>query len=345
MSYSAAQYFRVMFEIGHETPSKLLARCPFCHGSEAHPHPMALMLKSGYVICVRCGYGAKERGASKSIYDLAADVEGITVEEARRTILTRAARRVPLRGTVQESLQRSRPEPAPRVPAPWLKRFSPLEGPVAGVRRAILYLEQRGIGPEEIERYGIRLGRQEFLNRVMIPVIEKGDVLFFTGRSFFPKERLRYRDAVRAKDCPFGKDEVVFNLEAAARQGHLVLTEGPFDAIWTDISLRSHGVKAAAGSPFGKRSSEAQVARMVTSGIKRVTLMLDSVGVTEAEEQEYLSKLRPHFDTRVVWLPKEYKDPADTPGVFLAELIRGAVSVNNKVAYMAARLAGQGKRC
>lgn len=347
MSFSAESYFRSVLTVGHETPRKLLATCPFCRGSENHPYPMALMKASGFVCCQRCGFGSRDRGGSKSIHDLVADLEGVTIEEARRIVLSGGARRVKLRGTIEGSLaaaDKVDPRRAPRIPARWLKRFSPLEGPLASVKRAVLYLEGRGIGPEETERYGIRLGQDVFANRVMVPVLEKGEVLFFTGRAIFPKEKLRYRDAVRGEDCPFNKDEVVWNLEAATPFKHMVLTEGPFDAIWTDIALREYQFAAAAGSPFGKRVSDVQVARLVTAGLKRVTLMLDSAGVSTEEEHAYLMRLRPHFDTRVVWLPKQFKDPAECPAKILVDLVERATSVSNRLNYMKARLAGKGSR-
>jgi hypothetical protein len=111
----------------------------------------------------------------------------------------------------------------------YLKNFKPLtniqKSNIIG-RHALAYLKSRGITEEDILKYGIgycETGR--YANMVIIPSYDvKGNINYFTGRSFEKEPSVKYRNPSVSRDIiPF---ELFINWELP-----LILCEGPFDAI------------------------------------------------------------------------------------------------------------------
>lgn len=98
-------------------------------------------------------------------------------------------------------------------------------GDTFAAKRARNYLFKRGVTEKDIRRHHLSFCYEgHFANRIIIPFIENGVIVWFQARSIDPNAFLRY-------DNPQGvaKSMLVYNLDALKEVA--VITEGPFDAI------------------------------------------------------------------------------------------------------------------
>ena len=144
------------------------------------------------------------------------------------------------------------------------KEFKPLaniqKSNIMG-RHALAYIKSRGITEEDILKYGIgycETGR--YANMVIIPSYdERGNINYFTGRSFEKEPSVKYRNPSVSRDIiPF---ELFINWELP-----LILCEGPFDAI---------AIKRNVIPLLGKNIQTKLMKKIVMSSVEKIYIALD----------------------------------------------------------------------
>ena len=150
----------------------------------------------------------------------------------------------------------------PKVTLP--KEFQPLtniqKSNIMG-RHALAYIKSRGITEEDVLKYGIgycETGR--YANMVIIPSYdERGNINYFTGRSFEKEPSVKYRNPSVSRDIiPF---ELFINWELP-----LILCEGPFDAI---------AIKRNVIPLLGKNIQTKLMKKIVMSSVEKIYIALD----------------------------------------------------------------------
>ena len=144
------------------------------------------------------------------------------------------------------------------------KEFQPLtniqKSNIIG-RHALAYLKSRGITEEDILKYGIgycETGR--YANMVIIPSYDvKGNINYFTGRSFEKEPSVKYRNPTVSRDIiPF---ELFINWDLP-----LILCEGPFDVI---------AIKRNVIPLLGKNIQSNLMKKIVMSSVEKIYIALD----------------------------------------------------------------------
>ena len=144
------------------------------------------------------------------------------------------------------------------------KEFKPLtniqKSNIMG-RHALAYIKSRGITKEDVLKYGIgycETGR--YANMVIIPSYdERGNINYFTGRSFEKEPSVKYRNPSVSRDIiPF---ELFINWELP-----LILCEGPFDAI---------AIKRNVIPLLGKNIQTKLMKKIVMSSVEKIYIALD----------------------------------------------------------------------
>jgi DNA primase len=144
------------------------------------------------------------------------------------------------------------------------KEFQPLtniqKSNIMG-RHALAYIKSRGITEEDVLKYGIgycETGR--YANMVIIPSYdERGNINYFTGRSFEKEPSVKYRNPSVSRDIiPF---ELFINWELP-----LILCEGPFDAI---------AIKRNVIPLLGKNIQTKLMKKIVMSSVEKIYIALD----------------------------------------------------------------------
>lgn len=163
------------------------------------------------------------------------------------------------------------------------------------------YVIRRGLSKQLIREYGIgHCGIGEWAQRIIIPLREAGQVVYFVGRSF-RGGKPRYKYPIVSDAGGIGKSDVVAFLDTAAKRKDLVICEGVFDAM---------AVGRNAVAILGKSLSDVQLHKILLCGFKTVTIMLDHDA--EKEAFEIARRLSGYVQTNVALL--DSGDPADNRG-------------------------------
>ena len=177
------------------------------------------------------------------------------------------------------------------------KEFKPLiniqKSNIMG-RHALAYIKSRGITEEDILKYGIgycETGR--YANMVIIPSFdERGNINYFTGRSFEKEPSVKYRNPSASRDIiPF---ELFINWELP-----LILCEGPFDA----ISIKRNVIPL-----LGKNIQTKLMKKIVMSSVEKIYIALDK----DAQKQalDFCEKLMQE-GKEVYLVDMQDKDPSE----------------------------------
>jgi len=128
-------------------------------------------------------------------------------------------------------------------------------------RHALAYLKSRGITEDDILKYGIGYCEKgRYANMVIIPSYDaKGNLNYFTGRSFEKEPSIKYRNPTVSRDIiPF---EMFINWDLP-----LILCEGPFDAI---------AIKRNVIPLLGKNIQSNLMKKIVMSSVEKIYIALD----------------------------------------------------------------------
>jgi DNA primase len=273
----------------HKRGGSYEADCPFC-GKAGHLYVHA---GEGYWTCFAASCGASGRDLTRLI----AEVEGLTIAEARRRLFREVVefrrRQLVEPEQVNERLRRLRvrekqltvdtPPPPGLVPVFDGRRW-----------RMPQYLLDRGVTRRLAMAYGIghcsdRLcpeapagchfpegtptcterGRCRYGNRVILPY-RCPNGRSFQARALLPDLEPKYLNP------PSPKGVLLYGWESAVTGGELVVSEGPFDV----LRLIGHGMAAVA--VMGLSLGRGQLNLLAQLRLASVTVMLDAGVVTEA---------------------------------------------------------------
>ena len=134
-------------------------------------------------------------------------------------------------------------------------------------RRALMFLQKRGLTPKDIIKYGIGYCREGlYEGRVIVPSYDKeGKLNYFVGRSF-------YNESFKYKYPPISKDIIGFELFVNWNYP-IVIVEGVFDAM---------SVKRNAIPIFGKTIPKSLKREIVKQRVKDIYISLDRDARTDA---------------------------------------------------------------
>lgn len=124
---------------------------------------------------------------------------------------------------------------------------------------------------EDIKHYQIGYcGLGDYKWRIIVPVFQGKDVVYFVGRAFMGHKDLPYRNPDK-EECGVGKEEIIFNFDGAKKENQAVICEGVFDA----IRVGNDGVAI-----FGTYPSSQQIERLTQ--LKKLFVMLDADALDKA---------------------------------------------------------------
>ncbi len=248
----------------------LETNCPFCKDNE-HKFWFSLQsMRGGCLHKSRCSW----RG--DSIKFIMA-VEGCSVREALAVVRDSGGLL-----TVSRRMEKADDPGACRLPM----EFWGLTGrPVDGLARqcamtaALAHLHSRGVLDEQIDRHGVGYcigGR--YNDRVVVPVVERGAVVFFVAR-LFRGRGLKYRYPTMAEAGGRGPSDVLFNLDGVAGRPRVRVVEGVFDA------LAEERRGQASVAMLGLGISEIQAAKLALAGCQEAIVECDADAPLRAIEQ------------------------------------------------------------
>jgi len=135
-------------------------------------------------------------------------------------------------------------------------------------RQAWVYLKNRGITIEDVEKYNIgycEYGR--YSKMVIIPSYDKnGQLNYYTGRSFEKDPYIKYKNPESSRNIIPNEHLINWNLP-------LVICEGMFDAI---------AIKRNAIPLLGKNIQSELMKKIVTSTIEKIYIALDTDAMKQA---------------------------------------------------------------
>lgn len=258
-----------------ETPTALKTTCPQCGRDDK----LSILKHNGAVICYRGSCQLKGWFA-----DWLSLTAGITIKEARARI------EGPARIT-SYSLDDTQETPQDAAPVRWpYKGLVPIGSEYFPEGRA--YLERRGIPVDVAAHYGIMYGPDAMMvqpphmqRRVFIPIMREGKCYGFQARAIDP---VREQDRMRNNDG-FRRDLLVMFEDRLASAQHVVICEGPFDA------MKFHLVGGNIAT-MGKVVTQKQLELILSYRPKKVFLALDD------DAGEEIMELSRKFPCPVYWV-------------------------------------------
>lgn len=278
--------------------------CPFCHKTDNH---FSVNLDTGLYKCYICGDGRGRLGGN--YVDLVARLERIPYREVDSFLYGKA-----VTSTIW-NIRETEPVVLSEVKH---RKFVELEGTIdikntsdvysVFVNKAVAYLDSRSISVDLAQDLGMRVGvRGKYVNRILIPIVENGEVVNFVARDF-TGGKLRYTGPSLA-DGWQPKSDCIFNIDNILQDSDVLLVEGIFDA----IPLRGLSV----GALLGKVVSDKQLVKILKLKPRSVTILLDGDGETSLESTALSLASRFYAlvpEVRYAIMPAGL-DPADAPRV------------------------------
>lgn len=187
------------------------------------------------------------------------------------------------------------------IPLPDDFKLVDIEQPTLQDKRIIKYLNSRGITKKQIKHHSMGYSNEPtWRDRVIIPIIEKGNTNFYVGRALTKYTKLK-EVSPKNEDYQISKSMVLFNLDTAVdKYNSIVLCEGIFDA----LSFGDIGV-----SMLGKTMYDEQYLKLLDyrGVLDTVYICLDYDAQDKALEMA--EKLSQNFTVKLIRLPKELDDP------------------------------------
>lgn len=203
------------FRVDYEEKGKTFRmECPAC----GHDDKFSMLQANGHTVCYRgsCNWGKKNFAYYIS------QIAKIPIEAAKTLVyggdvLLAAKDRIDLSFMDDEKPLEALKE------VPWPDRFSHISGLFPSDSRS--YLENRGIPLELIHHYEIRWDSLQ--RRVVLPIFMNHTCYGWQGRAIdFVDDRDRMRNNLN-----FRRDTLVMFYDQIAQGGHVIICEGPFDAM------------------------------------------------------------------------------------------------------------------
>jgi hypothetical protein len=197
--------------------------------------------------------------------------------------------------------------------------FRRLASPYGRARPYWHYLASRGFSSGEIpkvsKRYNLHYcDKGEWRGRLILPIHIDGVLVSWTGRTFYDREKLRYRSLTHDKSAvPHGLisiRDILFNFDLATKKTHrvCVLVEGPLDAVVVDYYGQRYGVTSVATFGMGIREPQLDLLERVRK--KCDTLVICGDKNADANVMDLISATH-DMKPEVISLPAGVKDPAE----------------------------------
>lgn len=136
-------------------------------------------------------------------------------------------------------------------------------------KHALVYIKKRGVTQEDIIKYNLGYCEEgKYMNHIIVPSYdEKGNLNYFTARSFEKDSKSKKNPSVTRDIIPFG---FFINWDLP-----LVLCEGPFDAI---------AIKRNAIPLLGKQIQPNLMKKILKSSVSKIYIALDKDAQKQALE-------------------------------------------------------------
>ncbi len=188
--------------------------------------------------------------------------------------------------------------------------------------RGVHYLQSRGIPLEIAKEYNIRHAPED--RRVMFPIEMDGRLIGHQGR-FISQSRVWSEDDGRYYDTPkiltskgVPRDRVVMFMDRLKGSKHVVLCEGPVDA------LKAH-LCGGNVATMGKAVTKGQIALIRSLGVEKIYLALDP---DAADETQRLVRAFSDLEVYLMHPPEGKKDLGEMSMEEVKELFLAAPRVN-----------------
>jgi len=258
--------------------------CPWCTGNPGYH--LGWNVEGEYFYCWRCGW----HDTKSTIRKLA---EGLDWRELSAIIERADGIPIPKGG---EKRQQKEPE---QLDLP--SGCGPLQ------RSHKLYLEKRGLDPEEIEKeWGVLgtgpvsvLDGLDFKYRILAPIFWRGQMVSFQARDITEKSSTKYKACPTHKEIINHKDIIYLHPESLSYNS-IIVAEGIFD-VW------KLGKRSAATFGIGYKISQV---RILASLFDRIVILFDNEPKAQAQASKLASELSMlGKKAKVERLPNGIKDP------------------------------------
>jgi len=178
-------------------------------------------------------------------------------------------------------------------------------------------LEERGLARETVSSWPLGIGVEGWLrDYVVFPVQMDGGLVYWQGRASWDPPKHLDKDGRKAwakatgyrktlnpanRDKQASAEEVLFNYDRARVSTHVVVVEGPIDA----LQVGPHCVAL-----FGKRASDTKVERLLRMLAHRYTIYLDP-GAEEHAKARQLARQLHEFAPTFIASPPPGADPGE----------------------------------
>ena len=160
---------------------------------------------------------------------------------------------------------------------------------------AVEYLKKRNMTFEEIEKYNVRIGRDRYKGRIVIPTYDlNGNVVYITARDYVSKDPLsKYINPPGSH-----KSFAVWNIQNVTKGCKVVITEGVFSGI---AANRNTPEDVVAVSVFGKILSDSQAKVISSKEPSEISLGFDG-DVSKEEIRNNYQILRNYYKGNVSFI-------------------------------------------
>jgi DNA primase len=310
----AADFETILERSGIKTTREgveLVALCPF---HDDHKPSLRVNPTKKLFLCFSCR-------ASGNLLDFVARHERLTIREAAERIAEWCG--IPTNGT-----------PTPRPAASPTHKASANSAPPAAeppqehtAPKALTfalklepdhpYLAARGVSPELAQEFDIGFCKRGLMRgRVAIAIHDPaGELVGYAGR--WPQDEVPDGEGKYKLPPHFKKSELLYNLHRVKGAECVTLVEGYFGV------LALHRIGVASVALMGSTLSAQQEALLVSSGVWRLTLLLDGDEPGRAATAELLPRLAARFFVRTINLPQGTQ-PDTVPEAELRRLTKEA---------------------
>jgi DNA primase len=286
-------------------PQSFIINCPSC-SKESHCY---VRKEDGRTICFKCGSHWDWRG-------FVAQTARCDLTEAHEILFGTGS------GDMFQHMDESLFESDEKLKIkPDKQILLPLDFmPVWNSEEGMEYLQKRGVDETLIEEYNIRYHGP--MNAVVFPVWKDGATYGWQARRIAPKE-----EEIRLISAKyFRKANFLLNYDNAKHQKDLILTEGPFDCLHTDVD------DLGAVCSFGKLVSFQQIKLILDSKAENVYLGLDADAAVQV--YQVLSKIGAEKKVFRVRPPVHREDFGEATPDEVREAVKDAVSMPSHVAML-----------
>ena len=296
-----AKYIRDAGLSFKQNSKSFIFTCPLCGGKEK----LYIRKRDGRFACWKCRETEGFQGAPEYAF---AEILGTPIAVIRKALYGHNGERtttfinLPFKDFLDEDddlIEVAQEEVIPQAVFP----YHCITLDYKGAKRGVTYLESRGIPLEVAQRYQIRYSPEK--EAIVFPIMVNQVLVGWQYRTIGKTQELLEDNTVvskmkawSSKDIP--RDRVFMFQDNLIASPHAVLCEGPIDAIKVD--LVGGGVCA-----MGKVVTQAQVNRILMSGVRKVYVALDPDAFKELNP--LLSKFTDAVEVYRVEIPNVGKKP------------------------------------